>query len=200
MPANGNLPASDLRPVAGGGSLTPPAAAAWNALAAHVYEHAGVKIAPNGPDSTYRTFARQQYWRDWWCSRGACQNAAIPGSSNHGWGLAVDTDDHYYVERYGAPYGWQKAWSDAPAEIWHYRYSPGHYTGPDPGPGYTGPKPKWWKRVGAKIEQLRKRRRSKRARRRHGDPTPTRRARLHSQINRIGEQIKRLLRRRKDAK
>lgn len=111
--SNGAIPQSALRPVAGGGYLAPEAAAAWNALAAHVYRELGVKIAPNGPDSTYRSLARQQYWRDYWCSRGLCGNAAIVGTSNHGLGLAVDTDDHYLLERYGAPFGYQKAWSDA---------------------------------------------------------------------------------------
>lgn len=200
MAANGYLPASNLRPVAGGGNLSPPAAAAWNALAAHVYKDVGVKIAPNGPDSTYRPYARQVYWRSYWCGRGLCGNAALPGTSNHGLGLAVDTDDSYYVNRYGAPFGWQKAWSDAPAEPWHMRYTPGHYDGPDPGPDYSGPRPKWWKRVGKRIEQARKRRLSKKARRKHGDPTASRRARLHRQIQKLGRLIKRLTRRRKDAK
>ena len=200
MASNGNLPASDLRPVAGGGSLAPPAAAAWNALAAHIYRELGVKIAPNGPDSTYRPYARQVYWRNYWCGRGLCGNAAIPGSSNHGWGLAVDTDDHDLVNRYGAPYGWQKAWSDAPSEPWHFRYEPGHYNGDDPGPDYRGKPPKWYRRLGNRIEQARKRRQSKRRRRRHGDPTATRRAQLHRQIQRLGRLIRRLVRRRKKAR
>lgn len=197
MSSNGNLPASELRPVAGGGMLTPDAAATWNALAAHIYKTRGVKIAPNGPDSTYRPYARQVYWRDYWCSRGLCGNAAIPGTSNHGLGLAVDTDDSALVNAYGAPYGWQKAWSDAPAESWHFRYAPGHYDGPDPGPDYRGTPPKWYRRLGNRIEQARKRRQSKRARRKHGDPTATRRARLHRQIQRLGDQIKRWIKRRR---
>lgn len=197
MYSNGAIPQSALRPVAGGGYLAPEAAAAWNALAAHVYREQGVKIAPNGPDSTYRSLARQQYWRDYWCSRGLCGNAAIVGTSNHGLGLAVDTDDSALVNRYGAPYGYQKAWSDAPAEIWHMRYTPGHYNGPDPGPDYHGKPPKWYRRLGNRIEQARKRRQSKRERRRHGDPTAKRRAQLHRQIQRIGSQIKRWVKRRR---
>lgn len=197
MSSNGNLPASSLRPVAGGGNLEPSAAAAWNALAAKVYSELGVKIAPNGPDSTYRPYARQVYWRNYWCSRGLCGNAAVPGTSNHGLGLAVDTDDSALVNAYGAPYGWQKAWSDAPAESWHFRYAPGHYDGPDPGPDYRGTPPKWYRRLGNRIEQARKRRQSKRARRKHGDPTAKRRAQLHRQIQRLGEQIKRWVTRRR---
>jgi hypothetical protein len=27
------------------------------------------------------------------------------------------------INRYGASYGWQKRWSDAPSEWWHFRYS-----------------------------------------------------------------------------
>jgi len=195
--SNGAIPQSALRPVAGGGYLAPQAAAAWNALAAHVYAELGVKIAPNGPDSTYRSLDRQRFWREWWCARGNCGNAAIPGTSNHGLGLAVDTDDSALVNRYGAPFGWQKAWSDAPAEPWHFRYTPGHYSGPDPGPDYAGKPPKWYRRLGNRIEQARKRRQSKRARRRHGDPTAKRRAQLHRQIQRLGDQIKRWIKRRR---
>lgn len=195
--SNGAIPLSVLCPVAGGGYLAPIAAAAWNALAAHIYEARGVKIAPNGPDSTYRTLARQQYWRDYWCSRGLCGNAAIPGTSNHGLGLAVDTDDSALVNAYGAPYGWQKAWSDAPAESWHIRYTPGHYSGPDPGPGYTAAPPAWYRRLGEQIKQARERRQSKKRRRKFGDPTAKRRALLHRQIQRLGDQIKKWVRRRR---
>jgi hypothetical protein len=157
--ANGRLPDSALRPIAGGGRLEPKAAAAWNAMAAHIYKVRGIKIAPNGPDSSYRSYERQVWWRNYWCSQGKCENAAVPGTSNHGWGLAVDTDDHALVNQYGAPFGWQKAWSDAPSEAWHFRYQAGHYSGKDPGPDYQATHPgveKRRKKIARKRPKVRK--------------------------------------------
>jgi len=28
------------------------------------------------------------------------------------------------INRYGAEFGWQKRWSDAPSEWWHFKYAP----------------------------------------------------------------------------
>ena len=196
---NGRIPESARRPIAGLGTLMPPAAAAWNAMAAHIYEETGVRIAPNGPISSYRTFEQQEDMRAYWCGRGACENAAVPGTSNHGWALAVDTDDSELVNRYGAPFGFQKGWSDAPQEPWHFKYVDGHYSGDDPGPDYldSKPKPRWFKRLGNRIDAARKRRQSKKQRRKHGDPTATRRAQLHRQIQKLGDAISRWMKRRK---
>ena len=41
----------------------------------------------------YRDYAGQVATRDEWCGKGACQMAAVPGTSNHGWGKAVDFAD-----------------------------------------------------------------------------------------------------------
>jgi hypothetical protein len=30
------------------------------------------------------------------------------------------------INQYGAEYGWQKRWSDAPSEWWHFKYAPEH--------------------------------------------------------------------------
>lgn len=155
MATNGNLSSSSLRPIAGGGQLEPRAAAAWNAMAAYIYDKTGYKIAPNGPDSSYRSYNRQVYWRNYWCSRGACGNAAVPGTSNHGWGLAVDTDDHALVNEYGAEFGWQKAWSDAAHEPWHFKYASGHYNGENPGPDYNATDPRV-RKLSRKIDKARK--------------------------------------------
>jgi LAS superfamily LD-carboxypeptidase LdcB len=40
--------------------------------------------------SCYRDLEMQQWWRDYWCFFGSCGNAAVPGTSVHGWGRAVD--------------------------------------------------------------------------------------------------------------
>lgn len=202
---NGNVPESARRPVAGGGSLVVEAAAAWNELAARIYRETGLKIAPNGSYSTYRTIPMQQEMK---AQYGA--NAATPGTSNHGYALAVDTDDHYLVNRYGAPAGFQKAWSDASWEPWHFKYRGDLATwhGEDPGPDYSDepPKPKWWKRVGNRIEQARERRLSKKQRRRqlklakkHDELTEAqkkRMAELHREVGGLTRLIDRLVRRR----
>jgi hypothetical protein len=48
---------------------------------------AGIRL---GTSECYRDYAGQVYQRSAWCGRGICANAAIPGTSNHGWGKAVD--------------------------------------------------------------------------------------------------------------
>lgn len=138
MSANGQLPQSELAPIAGGGYLRKDAAAAWNAMAAKIRAEEGVTIAVNGPDSAYRTLERQVYWRNYWCSRGACQNAAVPGTSNHGWGIACDVPEwvRALIATYGKPFGWDRGCSDAPWETWHHKWC-GGWSGKDPGPAGT---------------------------------------------------------------
>lgn len=190
--ANGQLPDSALRPIAGGGYLIPPAAAAWNALAQRIYEETGQKIAPKGPYSSYRTVAAQVEMKNIYGS-----NAATPGTSNHGWGLAVDTAWDAVINQYGAHYGWQKRWSDASWEPWHFKHSVENtaWDGPDPGPDYTS-KPKWWKKIKGKLADARVKRRDKKRRRRQTD-NPKRRALLHKQIQSLGRLIDRLVKRMK---
>ena len=108
-------------------------------MAAYIYEQTGTRIQVNGPDSSYRPIARQWYYWNLYQS-GAGNLAAYPGSSNHGIGWAVDCPTYVQslIAQHGARFGWQKQWSDAPSEPWHFRYQGGHYSGPDPGPGYDG--------------------------------------------------------------
>jgi Putative peptidoglycan binding domain/D-alanyl-D-alanine carboxypeptidase len=135
MSANGHLAERELAPIVGGGQLSNAAAAAWNAMSAHIHKESGQQIGINGPDSAYRPVARQVYWRNYWCSQGACQNAAVPGTSNHGLGLAVDVPDatRTLIARYGEPFGWDRGCSDAPWELWHHKWC-GGWEGDDPGP------------------------------------------------------------------
>jgi hypothetical protein len=126
---NGRLPRSELAPVPGG-LLRKDAAASWNAMCAAAVKQGRPVPRPGGDDSSYRTFARQVFWRRVWTQRGVPGNAAVPGNSNHGEGIAVDvpeTGQQNTINAIGAAYGWQKRWSDAPQEPWHFKWRAGDY-------------------------------------------------------------------------
>ena len=53
---------------------------------------AGVQGPPR-IESCYRSFEMQEWWRSYYCSIDKCGNAAVPGTSKHGWGRAVDFQD-----------------------------------------------------------------------------------------------------------
>jgi len=128
MPNNGRFPASALSPIPGG-RLEHRAAAAWNAM----NKAAGGGLRPTGPNSSYRTYAAQQYfWRLYVTGRGNL--AARPGTSNHGKGNAVDLAAPWmasWIRAHGARYGWKKV--EAPSEWWHYNYV-GGFKGAAPKP------------------------------------------------------------------
>ena len=144
MPGNGRLTRSELRRVyhptltvflaASGG-----AAAGWNTMNLYLYWEVGPRsrVIGNGPDSYYRPIRRQVYWRQWWCAQGKCQNAAVPGFSNHGDGKAVDTGRRRTVWRYGRPFGWGPC-TDAPWEPWHTKQCRA-FRRPNPGPNPLSP-------------------------------------------------------------
>lgn len=120
MPLNGRLPASALAAIPGG-RLSKPAALRWNAMCFYLRAHGRAIPMPNGPLSSYRVFAGQVRLRREWCAKGHCENAAVPGTSDHGWGLAVDTNQGATVDSV-AQFGWHKRHSDAPWESWHRRW------------------------------------------------------------------------------
>jgi hypothetical protein len=144
-PPNGQYPPSALAPATGcSRGLAKDAAAAWNHVAVVVHDHTGYWLQSNGDASCYRTLAQQVELRNYWCGQGNCSNAAVPSTSNHGWGLAVDAppqtvaDIHRYAGGlFGQGYG---SCSDAPWEGWHVKYC-GGYSGPDPGPYGKRPAP-----------------------------------------------------------
>lgn len=128
MPNNGALLTGDLAAIPGG-NLRKDAAAAWNAMHADIKKKTGIDIRPSGPRSSYRTLYWQKYfWNEYQAGRGNL--AAVPGTSNHGWGLAVDVatpDMANAINKYGAPYGYQKKWSDGVGEWWHFKFREGVY-------------------------------------------------------------------------
>lgn len=130
---NGRAPASALAAIPGG-HLRKDAALRWNAMCFYLRAHGRPIPFPNGTMSSYRTFAQQVFLRNQWCARGACQNAAIPGNSNHGWGIAVDTNQSAICDSV-PQFGFHKRFSDAPWEFWHRKWGGfGPITGGAPGP------------------------------------------------------------------
>lgn len=161
---NGQAPASALARISATqpcAKLAKPAAAAWNTLALYTQK----KLTVNGCASAYRrlghqgdgppvpeVFGTQWYFREFWCLQGKCGNAAVPGTSNHGWGKASDVPDwvRTVIDNNGWRFGWCKITrtvnnvvcsSDAAHESWHVRWTPGVWTRrPNPGPFINYPR------------------------------------------------------------
>lgn len=189
MAENGRLPDSALAPIAGG-RLEKSAAAGFNAMNVESRKRYGVELRPTGSMSSYRTYAQQQYL--WNVYQNGGNLAAIPGTSNHGWGLAVDfatPQMRSIVDQIGAQYGWSKSWSDAPSEWWHIKYQGGHYGGKDPGPDGKAGRPKWWNSLKRKLKEARHKFAHKQKRRKKSD-RPKVKARLHKQLTRLRKWIK----------
>ncbi|MDQ7993193.1 MAG: M15 family metallopeptidase [Propionicimonas sp.] len=87
--SNGEIPDEALSPLTWSlaHKLRPDAAAALTALNVQFNAVFGKNIAIT---DSYRSLAGQVAAKASWCARGACHMAAKPGTSNHGWALAVD--------------------------------------------------------------------------------------------------------------
>jgi hypothetical protein len=125
---NGKIPKNQLSPIPGG-QLWTPAANAWNDLVEFVRRQEGDAAADalraGGPDSSYRLYGRQVYFKNLWTSRGKPQMAADPGTSNHGLGIAVDcpsTLGKKMLRKYGHLFGWSNYEGARIGEDWHWTY------------------------------------------------------------------------------
>lgn len=125
---NGKLPSGVLVAIPGG-KLWRPAANAWNDLVEYVRRHEGQEAADalraGGPDSSYRPYPRQVYWKNVWASRGQPQKAATPGASNHGFGIAVDCPSSLgkkMLRKYGHLFGWSNYEGARIGEDWHWTF------------------------------------------------------------------------------
>jgi len=110
------------------------AAAAFNAMCVAARKRWGRSISVR---SAYRTYSQQVYfWNLYRSGRGNL--AAYPGTSNHGWGLAIDCYsqwDRWAIDQIGSPFGFSKRTSDAPSEWWHIKWNGSwHGTAPPSGP------------------------------------------------------------------
>jgi GH25 family lysozyme M1 (1,4-beta-N-acetylmuramidase) len=109
---------------------TDGAVASWNTMRLFLLQRYGSRgdIYPEGPLGAYRDYAGQVQ-----CRKQFGNNAAVPGTSNHGLGHAVDLATHGMaglVDQHGGHFGWHH-W-DAKWEWWHREYD-GGFDRPDPG-------------------------------------------------------------------
>lgn len=120
--ANGQVPDSARLSLPGANhGLLREAALAYRAVDLLVPED--MSIFDGSVGRTYRTFAMQVLAKQIFGS-----NAATPGTSNHGYALAVDLANaaqRAAIDRVGARFGLAKRWSDASWEWWHIKYRAG---------------------------------------------------------------------------
>lgn len=146
---NGSLPANLLVEVTPQCQVYAPVAPYLRAMldAAH---RDGVRLQPV---ECYRPYELQFFWRWYWCTKGACQMAAVPGTSIHGWGKAADFRDQNGSLTFSSPgfgwlqanawrYGWNHpgwaAQGQPAAEAWHWEWVG---DGGTKYPGVTVPRP-----------------------------------------------------------
>jgi LysM repeat protein len=101
--------------------LSPPAAAAWNAMREEALAVYGVDLHPAGTLSAFRGYSEQQQLYDEYLAGGPL--AAPPGTSAHETGNAVDlaTEEmRAVVDEIGGAYGWAKI--ESFDEWWHVNY------------------------------------------------------------------------------
>jgi LysM repeat protein len=102
--------------------LASNAAAAWEAMRQESLELYGIDLYPDGTLSGYRSYAQQLYLYNLYLS-GQGSLAAVPGTSSHEYGIALDLAEPYMrtvVDQIGGSYGWAK--TEAPGEWWHINY------------------------------------------------------------------------------
>ena len=130
--SDGLIPASALCPLSAPGQfLRCDAASAWNRMAAAYRADTGEPLCVT---DSYRDLAAQQ---ELYVQKPGL--AAVPGTSNHGWGLAVDlcepgtrpmgytTPAYRWLKADAAGYGWvHPGWADpgrGREEPWHWEYT-----------------------------------------------------------------------------
>jgi LysM repeat protein len=107
---------------AGEAYLASNAAYNWNSMRQASLNTYGIDLYPAGPYSAYRSYGQQLYLYDQYVS-GAGPLAAVPGTSAHEYGSAVDLADpsmRTVIDQIGAAYGWAK--TEASSEWWHVDY------------------------------------------------------------------------------
>jgi peptidoglycan hydrolase-like protein with peptidoglycan-binding domain len=126
---NGKLSNSELKSIGNGQKLSPKAADAFLEMEKAANED-GVTFDVS---DSYRTFEIQNTIFDWERyresgerkKRGTNKAAALPGTSNHGWGNAIDVfpkKAQDWIKQNGEKYGWSWAEGRSVGENWHFTY------------------------------------------------------------------------------
>lgn len=141
-----------------GGRLWPEAAAAWNDMRAAYITAGGhpADFVPAGPNSSARGLPFQRWAYDQYLHHGG-NVAAVPGTSNHGWGIAVDVLTKAaaaWMYSHAGKFGWSWDEGKRVGEWWHFRYVGGYKPKKDPLAGYPANEARW-------IRELDKLRREK---------------------------------------
>ena len=123
---NGVFTDANTDPVPGG-RLWTEAALTWNAMRAAFIAGGGTAehFRPGGAASSARSIQQQRDLKAQWTAKGHPEKAATPGTSNHGWGVAVDipfADAQSWIMRNGGAYGWSHDEGARVGEPWHFRY------------------------------------------------------------------------------
>jgi hypothetical protein len=128
--ADGFVPSSQLCSITDGGRLRPDAAAAFDKMSAAYARVFGTNICVT---DSYRSYTEQVR-----VFRQRPSLAAVPGTSNHGWGLAVDlgcgvqssrSSEYRWMVANAGRFGWvHPSWAVYdPFEPWHWEF--GHLPG-----------------------------------------------------------------------
>jgi peptidoglycan hydrolase-like protein with peptidoglycan-binding domain len=126
---NGKLSGADLKSIGNGQKLSPKAADAYLEMEKAAKED-GVTFDVT---DSYRTFEIQDANFDWdrynqtgeRKKRGTDIAMALPGTSNHGWGKAIDVfpkKAQDWIKQNGEKYGWSWAEGRSVGENWHFTY------------------------------------------------------------------------------
>lgn len=92
-------------------------------------EAAGYTLNITSSADAYRTYDQQVSCKASWTARGKPKNAATPGTSNHGWGMAVDVGGTgvAWAQQHKTEYGLSNHMGGSDVitgdESWHFQSS-----------------------------------------------------------------------------
>lgn len=125
MAKNGQLDTDNLVDIGGGRYLNPDAAASWQEMY-NAAKEAGVNL---GVTDAYRTYDQQVTCAKTKGISGRGGTCAVPGTSNHGWGKALDINNGKGIIGANSPqYKWltknadKYGWGGISNETWHWEY------------------------------------------------------------------------------